>query len=342
LSPIGFPDEAALHELVERSPELLPLAGAPRLVVIGREVPLGGGYADLLAAEPSGRLAIIEVKLARNAEARRAVVAQVLAYAAFLKGTEPGELEAQVLRSSLLRLGYTSVSDAVERADPDGSFDPGRFAEGLADSLATGSFRLVLVLDDASMELVRLVGYLESVAPELVTDLVTVSSYEVDGSRVLVPQRVDPERTEFAVADRAASRPQNTPSRGHLIPHEEFEAGIAGAPANARPALDRMYAWARELEARGLVRLLAFQGATGRTTLLPYVPNEDAGLVTIWNDNGFYVSFWRSVFERRAPESISRIEALLLPVTLGRGNTVKEVSDELLAALTSAYEQASP
>lgn len=43
LSPVGFPDEAALHELVERSPELLPLAGAPRLVVIGREVPLGGG-----------------------------------------------------------------------------------------------------------------------------------------------------------------------------------------------------------------------------------------------------------------------------------------------------------
>ena len=66
---------------------MLPLAGAPRLVMLGREVPLGTGYADLLAVERSGRLVLIEVKLARNAEARRAVVAQILAYAAFLGGT---------------------------------------------------------------------------------------------------------------------------------------------------------------------------------------------------------------------------------------------------------------
>src|SRR5947208_11899103 len=82
LRPTGFPDEAALHRLVEEAPQMLPLAGTPRLVVVGREVQLGGGYADLLAVEPSGRLAVIEVKLARNAEARRAVVAQVLTYAA--------------------------------------------------------------------------------------------------------------------------------------------------------------------------------------------------------------------------------------------------------------------
>ena len=73
LPPTGFPDERTLHALVERSPELLPLAGAPQLVVLGREVPLGGGYADLLAVEPPGRLVLIEVKLAANAEARRAV-----------------------------------------------------------------------------------------------------------------------------------------------------------------------------------------------------------------------------------------------------------------------------
>ena len=67
---------------------MLPLTGAPQLVVVGREVQLGNGYADLIAVEPSGRLAIIEVKLARNAEARRAVVAQVLTYAAYLRGME--------------------------------------------------------------------------------------------------------------------------------------------------------------------------------------------------------------------------------------------------------------
>src|SRR5437763_1838734 len=45
----------------------------PRLIVVGREVQLGSGRADLIAIEPSGRIAIIEIKLAWNAEARRAV-----------------------------------------------------------------------------------------------------------------------------------------------------------------------------------------------------------------------------------------------------------------------------
>ena len=85
-APSGFPDEATLHELVEDAPQTLPLAGLPSLTIVGREVRLGSGYADLIAVESSGRVAVIEIKLARNAEARRAVVGQVLAYAAYLHG----------------------------------------------------------------------------------------------------------------------------------------------------------------------------------------------------------------------------------------------------------------
>ena len=97
LATTGFPGEAALHTLVEQAPQILPLAGSPRLIILGREVLLGNGYADLIAVEPTGRLAIIEVKLARNAEARRAIVAQVLTYAAYLNGLDPGVLERDVL-----------------------------------------------------------------------------------------------------------------------------------------------------------------------------------------------------------------------------------------------------
>src|SRR5262245_22589812 len=89
LATTGFPREEALHSLVEQAPQILPLAGSPRLVVLGREVLLGNGYTDLIAVEPTGRLAIIEVKLASNSEARRAIVSQVLTYAAYLDGIEP-------------------------------------------------------------------------------------------------------------------------------------------------------------------------------------------------------------------------------------------------------------
>ncbi len=89
LAPTGFPDEQTLHDLVEETPQILPLAGDPRLVMIGKEVLLGNGYADLVAVEPSGRLVVVEMRLSRNAEARWAVVAQILTYAAHLKGLSP-------------------------------------------------------------------------------------------------------------------------------------------------------------------------------------------------------------------------------------------------------------
>ena len=77
-SPRAFQDEAALHRPVHQNPHLLPLVASLRLLVLGSEAQLGNGYADILAVEPSGRPTIIEVKLASNREARRAVVSQVL------------------------------------------------------------------------------------------------------------------------------------------------------------------------------------------------------------------------------------------------------------------------
>lgn len=89
LEPVAYLAEKELHDLVEKAPQLLPLAGSPHVVVLGREVRLGTGYADLIGVESTGRLVIIEVKLAANAESRRAVIAQVLSYAGYLQGMDP-------------------------------------------------------------------------------------------------------------------------------------------------------------------------------------------------------------------------------------------------------------
>jgi hypothetical protein len=173
--PVGFPDEQTLHDLVEETPQILPLAGNPRLVVVGKEVGLGNGYADIVAVEPSGRLAVVvEIKLSRNAEARWEVVAQVLTYAAHLKGLSPEAVERDVLDRHLRDRGYESLQAAVASNDQEGSFDPTAFSEGLAECLSQGHFRLVLVLDEAPQELVTLVGYLEFVTEELLIDLIAV------------------------------------------------------------------------------------------------------------------------------------------------------------------------
>jgi hypothetical protein len=338
LSPTGFPDEASLHSLIEQSPQLLPLAGSPRLTILGREVRLGNGSADLIAVEPNGRLVVIEVKLANNAEARRAVVAQVLTYAAYLHGRERAELERAVLGGHLQRRGYDSLIAAMAGDDQERSLDTDAFDHGLAESLTEGRFRIVIVLDAAPAELVRLVGYLEAVTDKLLIDLVTVTAYDVKGSRVLVPQRVEPERW------RPEAAPVATPTRnaGYSVAGpDDFLAVIPSAPPDQQRFLQRLADWAVALGTRGLAQLTTYHGKAGITTLLPRV-SDGAGLVTIYKDTrASYLQFWRSVFERRAPRTLIAVEAAIGEPGVRQGNIVYEVSDELLAALTAAYQEAA-
>jgi hypothetical protein len=335
LARAAYPAEAALHDLVQETPQMLPLAGSPRLTVLGREVGLGAGYADLIAVESSGRLVIIEVKLAVNAESRRAVVAQVLSYAGYLQGLNPDQLESQVLARHLAPAG--SVLAAVEADDQQYALDPAAFRDGLAKSLAEGSFRLVIVLDSAPDELVQVVGYLQSVAEKIDIDLVTVAAYEVSGSQVLVPQRIEPARRVRELSDAEASDRQ----AGILYPGSaEFRAAIADAPAGRREQLLRLAEWADALEQAGLVKLVSYRGKNGGVTMLPRLASDNAGLVTIYADSRpGPLQFWRSVFERRAPHSIDLVQAAL-GAELTRGNFTSAVSEQLLDALTSAYREA--
>ena len=226
LKPAAYPAEAALHDLVQKAPQMLPLAGSPRLAVLGREVRLGTGSADLLAVESTGRLVVIEVKLAENAESRRAVVAQVLSYAGYLQGLDPEQLETQILGRHLEAGG--SVLAAVQAAGHQDAVDPEDFRDGLARSLADGSFRLVIVLDSAPDELVQVVGYLQSITDKIDIDLITVAVYDVAGSQVLVPQRIEPGRRlrELSDAQVTARQVGGASHDGSA----EFRADIAELP----------------------------------------------------------------------------------------------------------------
>ena len=179
-SPEGFADEATLHDLIEKTPEMLPLSGTPALVILGREVLLGSGYADLLGVETSGRPVIVEVKLAYNNEARRAVVAQILAYAASLHGMSRQQLEDRV-RNQLRQRDHATLVDAVRSTQED-AFDVDEFTAAVDEHLREGRFRLVFVLDDVPAELMTLVAYLEHVTDKLMIDLIAVNSFDVDGT----------------------------------------------------------------------------------------------------------------------------------------------------------------
>jgi hypothetical protein len=79
-----------------------------------------------------------------------------------------------------------------------------------------------------------------------------------------------------------------------------------------------------------------------RWTLLPRLPKENVGLVTVYNENGVAsLSVFRSVFERLAPTTLPKVEKLALPAKIGQGTSIYSVSDELLEALTEAYQEAA-
>jgi hypothetical protein len=336
LEPAAYPAEATLHDLVQEAPQMLPLAGSPQLAVLGREVRLGTGFADLLAVESTGRLVIIEVKLAENAESRRAVVAQVLSYAGYLQGLDPEQLESQILGQHLEAGG--SVLAAAQAAGHQDAVDPEDFREGLARSLADGSFRLVIVLDSAPDELVQVVGYLQSVTDKIDIDLVTVAVYDVAGSQVLVPQRIDPGRRIRELSDAQVTARQ---AGGLRDGSAEFRADIASLPAARRDVLARLADWADTLEHDGLVKLFTYRGKNGITSLQPYLLDDNAGLVVISSGKGSaYMQFWRSVFERRAPRSIPAVEAAL-GTELKQGNSTHEFAQPLLEALTLAHREAA-
>lgn len=344
LTPSGFPDEAALHTLVEREPQILPLAGSPPLVIVGREVRLGSGYADLIAVEPSGRLAVIEIKLSKNAEARRAVISQVLAYASYLFRSTIEQVEQQILSGHLGQRGYSSLADALTKNDQEGSFDESEFRSSLEQNLAEGRFRLVFVLDSAPDELVSLAAFLEAISDKLVIDLIGVAAFDVGGTQLVVPQRITPEARLVAAEARPIAITRQASASRMSTGAAEFLKAIEAGPAETRPTLTRLATWAEALEANGLVSLTTYRAKDGNGwSMLPRLRTDNVGLVTVYNWGGKpFLQFWRSVFERRAPASIALVEAALGQVALGQGNQIGDnFSDQLLVALTTAYEEAA-
>jgi hypothetical protein len=298
-------------------------------------VHLGSGYADLLAIDPTGDLAIIELKLASNAESRRAVVAQVLSYAAFLDHMTYDDLEQRILADHLRKRGLSSLA-AAGQAALQGQFDEALFRESLTKNLAEGRFRLVIVLDAIPAELPRLVSYLEGIAENLLIDLVAVSSYEVGGELVLVPHRVEPERRPAEIAATSAAGTATIDEAGS----EAFARALEGEEDQSKKSeAQRLVAWARDLELRHLATLMSVQGRQ-TVTLRIYVPG-DLSLACIYRDRlGTHLSVFRTVFARRAPLALDALDQATAPKTVGHGTNV-DASDEILAIVAQAYEEAA-
>lgn len=155
----GYGAESELQRLLAEQPSLISLnevrEGCGPLAVAVREFPLEIGYIDLVGFTSEGDIALIECKLATNEEIKRKVIGQVLEYGANL-----WEMSYEALDERVFQRTGNSLSDIVHEANADPLWDEEKFRSNIIDSLQTGNFILIIVVDEIREELSRIVRFI--------------------------------------------------------------------------------------------------------------------------------------------------------------------------------------
>lgn len=185
--PVSTKAETELQKLLIESPSLIPVDEirdgiSPLVVAIGEIGLPGSGSTDAIAVTADGDIAMIECKLAANPESKRKVIGQILEYAAYLWGMTYEDLDSRVKA----RRGK-ALSQLVEEAVA-GEWDESSFRAGVSQSLQSGSFLLVIVVDEINEELRRIVRYInECSKSEYSFHALEVRMYKASGLELLVP-----------------------------------------------------------------------------------------------------------------------------------------------------------
>lgn len=190
----AYPKEAVLRDLIRDNPSMIVGVADPAVAAVEEFGVPGTGRIDVMIVEASGQITLVEAKLEANPEIRRKVLGQVFAYAAGLAAMSFEQFdEAWTARcnSSVIDSVLGTSADADERAE---------LRKQLENTLSTGSFRLVVAVDQLTDELKASVSYL---ATHLDVDIVALElAYAShDGVEVLVPRSFG---TEHRTAGRAS------------------------------------------------------------------------------------------------------------------------------------------
>lgn len=189
----GSFDEAWLQRLVHQHPSILPIGqiepgfGTP--VSVCMEMPTSHGPVDNFLITSEGDLILAEVKLWRNPEARRTVVAQALDYASCLNEMDYSELEAAALRGDFSGgPAPRHLYDVLEGGDvPEES----AFVDAVNANLSKGRMLILVVGDGITEQASRLGSMLQSHAGARFTfAMVELAVFQMpDGQgRVVLPR----------------------------------------------------------------------------------------------------------------------------------------------------------
>ena len=206
-----YKNEDELQALIFKHPELIGDEGS-ELVSIAREVNTSAGRIDVLAMTTNGTITLVEVKLGRNGQSRREVLAQILDYI-----------------SELTKYSYFELNTATNKVLGDiidGFENNVELPRIIEDNLKNGLVRLVIAVDESNEDLRRLVEFVAR-HTDLRVDLVEIKKYlsneeyyyssnvVVQSSFSTVSDREDSKK-EYPSLDKAVSLLEQLHTEGKL------------------------------------------------------------------------------------------------------------------------------
>lgn len=268
-------DEGWLQSLLHRHPEILPIGRIEPdfgiLASVCRELPLvfGAGRTgdvDNLMMTTDGGLVLVETKLWRNPEARRAVVAQAMDYAAATFRLDYGGFEAAVRRARR-RMAEPDLS-LFELVGKGAGRDESAFVDAVSRNLRLGRAIVAVVGDGIREDIRPLAEMLQSHAGDRFTfALIELAVYETPaaGTRIVVPSIL----TETTMIERGVVRVVDDPAGPARIVVSEASPTGTTAPRAFGIGEDAFYEQL-EQNAPGMSALLkAFLAKAGALGLFP-------------------------------------------------------------------------
>jgi hypothetical protein len=173
-------------------------------VLLRREVQVGDWSLDHLLVDQRGVLTFVEAKLLQNPEARRAVVGQILDYAAYAaENWKNGRLKQ--LAADYWRQKNGDVDEAL-RNEFGAEFDTELFWSRVEENLAQANIRLIVVADELRPEVRRVIEFLNQQMRTIQVFGLEIRCFGEGGNTVVVPYLIG--QTQAIAKQKALSAEQ--------------------------------------------------------------------------------------------------------------------------------------
>jgi hypothetical protein len=186
-------NESWLQSLIHDHPGLIPAseieACFDNLVPISKEFPLSSGYLDNLFVTPDGYLVLVEVKLWKNGESRRKVIAQILEYAMDFAALAYDQINKEIRKQGVGRSwGQNPLYEMVASyaANP---LDETLFVDRVSRNLREGRFLLLILGDGIREDMAVLANHLMHHSLRYAFAMVQIKLFHLpDGSLIALPE----------------------------------------------------------------------------------------------------------------------------------------------------------